>query len=340
MKHKKSFAIILIVFFIGLGAISGFSNTIADNISCRESNIEHFILNFSEPKTKENGEFINIIFEETNSFMTYETEPMMPFYSKTYEFPFGTKIIDVEVKTSKIETISIDKYIEPVPSKQRIADKIIMVDEILNKEIYVSSEPYPSEWFRHTKGAGLNLDNKHVLFLSLHIFPARYIPLKNSIEYARQINLSIIYEEPESEIKKSNSDNYALVIISPTEFSNNLIPLVSHKNNYGIKTKLITLEEIYDNFSGRDNAETIKYFVKHAIEKWNTNYVLLIGDIKKLPIRITYASFWEPDILSDLYYGDIYDSEYRFCSWDGNENNRFGEISGDFNNINNVDICI
>jgi hypothetical protein len=143
---------------------------------------------------------------------------------------------------------------------------------------------------------------------------------------------------------KIQSNSYDLVVITPSEFSDNLRSLIDHKNSYDVKTNLTTLENIYESFSGRDDAEKIKHFVKYAIEEWDTHYVLLVGDIKKLPIRTTYASPWGADILSDLYYADIYDENYSFCSWDANDNNRFGEVFYEdgfppkMNNIDGVDL--
>lgn len=334
----------IIVLFIGLAVSPGIIHTTAENVEKAQFNCETitFLQNFSAPITIENEQYIRIIVEETNSFSTYEEGPMMPFYSKTYEFNPGTKITNVEIAPSKIETMSVGKYIEPVPSKQIIDGKIVSIKKTLNQEIYKSSEPYPREWCSYTKGTGLNKNNEHVLFLSLHIYPARYIPLENSVEYTEQIKINITYEK--SEIREEYSDNYDLVIITPSEFYSILQPLVDHKNSYEIETNLVTLEEIYRDFSGRDNAEKIKYFIKHAVEKWDTHYVLLVGGVKKLPIRTTYASWWEADILSDLYYGDIYDSEYQFCSWDANENNLFGEVDGsggfppETDNIDGVDL--
>ena len=39
---------------------------------------------------------------------------------------------------------------------------------------------------------------------------------------------------------------YELMIISPDDFSNNLIPLVTHKVNMGISTIVVTLDDIYE----------------------------------------------------------------------------------------------
>lgn len=309
--------------FIGMGIAPGF--TLASDIF--ESTLEtvEFVQVFSEPMIIEKGEFVEIYVEETNSFMTDDGAPMMPFFSKTYEFPLGTEITNVEATTSKVETINVGKQVDPVPSKQRIGDSIALVETIMNQEVYTSSKPYPSEWCSYVTGAGLNKNNDHVLFLSLQVYPTRCLPLENTVQYVKQVEISVEYNVPDS--KTTNSDIYDLVIIAPLEFSDSLEPLIYHKNDYGVETNLVTLEYIYANFSGRDKAEKIKYFVKYAVEEWNTHYVLLIGDVKKLPIRTTYASPWEIDILSDLYYADIYDDNYSFCNWDANGNDIFGEVS-------------
>jgi hypothetical protein len=120
-----------------------------------------------------------------------------------------------------------------------------------------------------------------------------------------------------------------LIAITPSEFASNIVPLIEHKNNNEIKTKMISTEEIYSSFNGRDNTEKIKYFIKYAVEEWGAKYVLLMGDIKKIPIRTTKAMFFDElgdDLLSDLYYADIYDEYFEFCNWDGNNNNIFGEV--------------
>ena len=343
IKCRQKIIFVIIVLFIGIAISPGIIHTTAKNVEKTTSNCETitFFQDFSAPITIENEQYLRINVEETNSFTAYEEAPMMPFYSKTYEFNAGTKITNVEIALSKIKTMDVGKYIEPVPSKQIIDGGIVSIKKTLNKKIYDSFEPYPSEWYSYTTGTGLNRDNEHVLFLSMHIYPARYIPLENSVEYIEHIEINISYEK--SEIKEGYSDKYDLVIITPSEFYSNLQPLVDHKNNYEIETKLVMLEEIYERFSGRDDAEKIKYFIKHAVEEWDTHYVLLIGDVKKLPTRTTYASWWEPNILSDLYYGDIYNSEYKFCSWDSNDNNKFGEIEyedtpTEINNIDGVDL--
>ena len=46
-----------------------------------------------------------------------------------------------------------------------------------------------------------------------------------------------------------NNSSYDLIIICPKKFTNALKPLIRHKNNFNISTKLVTLKEIYNQIS-------------------------------------------------------------------------------------------
>ena len=97
--------------------------------------------------------------------------------------------------------------------------------------------------------------------------------------------------------------------------------MINHKNRIGVSTFLVTLDEVYDRmfWHGRDNAEKIKYFIKTAIEEWGINYVLFVGGKKGqsddwyCPVRyIHMENSWESEIISDLYFADIYESNGNF----------------------------
>jgi len=128
-------------------------------------------------------------------------------------------------------------------------------------------------------------------------------------------------------------NEYDMVIIAPTEFSNELQLLINHKNSVDIQTFLKTTEEIYLEYNGRDDAEQIKYFIYDSVENLGIQYVLLVGNVQKTPIRKTEVKqIWLEtgfiqiyDIITDLYYADIYDSNGSFSSWDSNDDNIFSE---------------
>ena len=129
-----------------------------------------------------------------------------------------------------------------------------------------------------------------------------------------------------------NTTYYQFLIITPKEFLPLLQPLVNHKIDMGMTTKLVSLEDVYDQmfWHGRDESEQIKYFIKTAIETWQTEYVLLVGDFRKMPIRYVHnqdilQGFNEPVFISELYYADIYNADGSFSTWDTDNDGIFGE---------------
>ena len=141
--------------------------------------------------------------------------------------------------------------------------------------------------------------------------------------------------------KIQNEENYDLLILTPRDFSDDLQPLVEHKEHYGIITKTVTLDDVYESVyfpvNGRDNAEKIKYFIKSAKENWSVSYVMLVGGEDEMPARYLNTRIISTPFISDLYYADIYNSSGIFCSWDSNDNSKFGELA--FNTtIDEVDL--
>ncbi len=133
----------------------------------------------------------------------------------------------------------------------------------------------------------------------------------------------------------SSKDTYLLLIIAPSVFADALQPLVVHKQAMGLTTKLVTLDEVYQQmyWQGRDDAEKVKYFIKTAVEEWETQYVLLVGGRSSqilpkwyCPMRYTnMVDDWDKQVISDLYFADIYDSHGNFSSWDSDNDGLYGE---------------
>ena len=132
-----------------------------------------------------------------------------------------------------------------------------------------------------------------------------------------------------------NNIEYDFIIITPADFSNELQPLQLHKDQHGIITKIVTLDNIYNgNYFpsyGRDKPEQIKYFIKNALETWDIQYVMLVGGKDDVPVRYVDICNWgeHSHCISDLYYADIYDDNGSFCSWDSNNDNIFAGQSMD-----------
>lgn len=131
----------------------------------------------------------------------------------------------------------------------------------------------------------------------------------------------------------SNVDEYDMVIIAPSLFSDELQPLINHKNNHDVDTFYKSTEQIYSEYDCRDNAEEIKYFIKDALESYKNKYVLLvggrIGQWFKWYIPPRYSNvddgFMHKQFLSDLYFSDIYNEDGDFEDWDSNGNGIYAE---------------
>jgi hypothetical protein len=142
--------------------------------------------------------------------------------------------------------------------------------------------------------------------------------------------------EIDESVVLSEENKVDLVILCPSEFAKTLEPLVKHKKEMGVKTRLYTLYEI--NIAGEkgyDAPEKVKYFIKAAYDQLGIKYVLLVGGYKKFPVRYIYnyedwLGYPEPSIISDLYYADLYDNCNVFQTWDTNNNHVYGEWMSDF----------
>ncbi len=153
----------------------------------------------------------------------------------------------------------------------------------------------------------------------------------------------MLSENSISDETTQGKDGYNFLIVAPSEFTMALQPLPTHKDSHGVRTILVSLDEIYNSnyftVQGRDDAEKVKYFIKNSIEEWGIKYVMLVGGrhggfLKEkwwCPVRYSHlgvSSDWEKCYLSDLYFADIYDSDGYFSSWDNNDNGIFGEWKG------------
>jgi hypothetical protein len=286
---------------------------------------------------------------ETNNYLFDSGKPILPIIRKSYYFPFHTQIKNVNIQTNNYELYTINQPIQPTPlpvtSVQGRETPATNTENI--EDFYQNTQKYPKNPSTYRLHAGLE-GKDHVIILVVEIFPVIYYPQENTLEIARDIDIEITYELPKNPVVFQ--DEYDMVIIAPRKFTLALNPLIEHKNNMGIETTLKTTESIYEEYSGRDQPEKIKYFIKDAIETWNISYVLLCGGKKSLlfgnwgmegpyqpddslwevPVRYNTLldSTGEAGCLTDLYFADIYKIEGStpvFDDWDSDENNIFAQ---------------
>lgn len=374
MKKMINLLIVIILIISGIGAVA---------IDKQQTNYI-VINNSSEIKfstfeiTDTNEGYYEIKMNDISTFLMEPGRPMLPKVVETYELPFGVKNVEVEVKINNINEKLIQNEIQPSPRMLPMItpEQISLSREEKDLSIYNSDNPYPSNWYTYSIRCGLNNENERVTYVTIHIFPIKYIPNQGKLLISESSDIQVNYEkivEPKIDVLSS----YDLVIITPSKFANELNRLETHKNNVGITTFLKTTEEIYSDYNGVDKPEQIKYFIKDAIETYDIKYVLLVGGLKSqiyakpkddtnqgskgwyLPVRYTnlydkpkfplYSeeNIFDPGVISDLYYADIYDGEGGFSSWDPNNDGVFAAWAYPDPNVKNdtdidmvPDVCI
>ncbi len=289
-----------------------------DNISIKSKEMEIF---FSAPTVKYNSKYAEINLKETDSVILAPGKPILPKSNIIMKFPLGTKIQNIKVILSEVKQLTLLKSLITAPYPIINSDNLGLMKNNLKPDLLKTSDVYPKKWFDYKTGGGLE-NEERITFLSIHLYPVKYLPALEKIEYVDKIKIEVEYSTPEN--PRNYPDVYDLLIIAPSEFYDNLNLLVEHKNNCGVSTKLVKTEEISS--PGRDKQEQIKYFIKESIENWDIKYVLLVGTKTKIPVRYTYPmDLLYGKIPTDLYYADIYDSNGSFSSWDSNNNDIFGE---------------
>ncbi len=322
--------IIFLLTFIFL--INGFSTaSILTKENKSSFNIEY--IEFSKPRIDYSSDYSKIIIDEIDSVIINQNKPILPVYKKTYIYPYGTKIKDIEFKiTSEISNEKIQKKLQSSPDQVPPNNKLNINKSTLNNLDNNLREFYPDKWFDYEISTG-KINGNLKLILDYVLYPVRC--QNDYIYYISGCEIKIIFENSK-EIETIN-DDIDLIIIGPEEFSSYLQPFVDHKESHGLKSRLITLESIYGGTyfptEGRDDAEKVKYFIKNALDNWNISYVLLVGGRKPgifekwyTPVRYVNVYWYaETKYISDLYFADIYDGENNFSTWDSDNNNVFSE---------------
>jgi hypothetical protein len=342
---------ITIVLIIGMLIITTFSSvgiSIHDDTSIIETRQIYFT---REPTTYEQDGYLHITYDGTNGYLDIPGKPTLPLSKTVFEFSKNTKILDVSLTHSQSRSKTISSKIVPAsdPSITSYPDPTEPSDQFAeDRTIYDSNELYPSTWFDYSIKCGLNENGEDTTFVIVDVYPIRYQPLEGMIQYLSNAKINIAFQAPSDNTDTQTINSFDLLIITPETFVNPLQPLVEHKESIDITTTVKTVEDILSEYSGRDQPEQIKYFIKDAKENYGITSVLLVGGLKSyiyakdkedrnhgstngwhVPVRYTNIRHSnEVGVISDLYYSDLYryneeTAEWEFEDWNSNGDDIF-----------------
>ncbi len=135
---------------------------------------------------------------------------------------------------------------------------------------------------------------------------------------------------PTSLLIASIYGQYDYLIITKPELADSFNDFIQWKAGKGIKVAMVSVDDIKNNYAGRDSQEKIRNFIKDAYLYWKIEYVLLGADVESIPARKFYAivetNFFDVyekiesnDIPADVYYSAM-DGD-----WNANGNDKWGE---------------
>ncbi len=283
-------------------------------------------------------------------------EPALPYEMVSLLIPEGHDAVNINVEYLNEVVVPGIYTISPVQPAQPISrpEKHTF---FMKEDVYAFDGTYPSS------GEG-NLTTGYYAGYSIAscaITPLRYNPARKTVSYFTDVVVTI-ETAPSAKAKKAaallRSDNrtietlqkrvqntraiekysrkeikndnaYDNLIICPEQFTNDMEALSELYLKRGLRTQIVSLEEIYSAMNGQDNQEKIRNFI---IQEYTDNgifYVLLGGDVELFPYRGFYcsvqsSSFYEDhNIPSDLYFSAL------DGTWDDNNNGVWGEIGED-----------
>jgi hypothetical protein len=274
--------------------------------------------------------------------------PLLPRAAFSLLIPQNAEVVNVEVISLENEVISGKYEIYPTQPPRPFIKGTVPPFVEPKKDIYGQDKPYPEKIIEspHTGSMG------GYRLASLHIFPLQYIPAEKKLVFYSRIRLRVNYEttahllkmktEKQNKIFKEGVKNLILnpedigifeppvgfnhsldllpdtieyVIITVDSLASTFQELADWKTKKGVPAKVVTLDSIYDNYMGADNAERIRNFIIDANSSWGTIWVLLGGQCDNewgqeiVPRRNVYYKLVDGDeydtIPSDLYFSDL-----------------------------------
>jgi hypothetical protein len=277
--------------------------------------------------------------------------PALPFLMYQYQLPANQNIDTIEVEILKADTLEGAYQIIP-GSEQYILSRNIKYGKLSKSAIYNQNKPYPEKIVKN-KGCGYLSGRK---IASLQIYPLIYNPHQKKVVLIEKLEITIHEKQTGIGLQKKNltSENLNLkqyyknidflqdrelesrfnqenyhpyLIITSEDLSSDFKRLEIWKRQKGLNPKIITTDEISENYNGKDLPAKIRNFIIYARNSWRTKWLLLGGDTDIIPARYAYAFDCQAngpadanDIPCDLYYSDL------DGNWNQDGDNIYGEV--------------
>jgi hypothetical protein len=276
-------------------------------------------------------------------------EPTLPWQSVSLILPQGQEAVSINVEFSDFVELEGSFNLYPYQQPRPVSNE----EEIpfaKNETLYRSGNAYPTRSFSNVSTQYLN----GVAFAFSGFTPVQYVPATGKVSYARTVKVSIetsmsrdhsrklwLTPENEASIKRlAQNENvlstynkrgraiggYDMLVITSEEWIPHFGEYLNLYNGKGIRTHIVSLEEIYAAMEGRDEPEQIRNYIIQEYEENGISMVSLGGDVSIVPYRSLYCfaqEGYEDDLPSDMYYACL------DGTLNDDDDDRWGEVGED-----------
>ena len=244
-------------------------------------------------------------------------EPVLPFKVAKLLLPPGGDVTRVDVTpVGKVADLPLAQRVEhgqrPIPVGQAAGPAAQP-----NPQTYSAAKAVPGRW-----GERFSVQTfRGYRILLVRLYPVQYTPVPGKLQCASRLAVSVelgksavknaatfrgkasdrtlvtgIVDNPElasayasSPVRPASGSSYDYLLITSAALQGAFQPLLDQKTARGLAVVTETIEDIYSNYPGVDNAEKVRSFIQHAYNDWGVDYVLLGGDVAVVPWRGAYG---------------------------------------------------
>ena len=322
------------------------------------------------------------IYNNHSNFRENEDEPALPYLSY-YVLVGKDEVFDSLTIQTQEQIVMADVMMAHNPSIQTISEVLTPVPEDGNRTfIPFMQSTYPSlvaeyngthvmngykilefsicPYIYETQTQTLKFTTAMILHIHKHTASSGYSVNYSELERKRNeimhyvVNpedVTVLYPIPTASNGSNETPTLAntptqYLIITKESLANSFEPLARWKTCKGVKTEIVTTEQIYANDSTQDSQELkIKKYIRNFRTANNNalEYVMLGGYGSIIPSL--WCTIYNPvkntecNIKTDYYYSCLDGEDKGFAfDWNGNGNNKYGEPTDNLDLF--PDICI
>ncbi|MCK4700103.1 MAG: T9SS type A sorting domain-containing protein [Bacteroidales bacterium] len=336
---KKSLIVLFILFYSS--SIFGQSGSFSVSF-----NIEDFEINRS-------AEYSYFDLQKSNLYYkTTPGTPAVPYLPVNFAVPYGSEFIEISVS---FDTVLIAEEIVLQPMQRAVPIGVKKKERIKVgplSDIYNSSQPFPREQVQFTSSQQMSCYQ----FFTFDVSPLMYLPVEKRLYLVTDLTVNVAYtsgqntnagnrfddgtfygmlkeevinsEDLQANIRNRGAeDECQYLIITSNSLKESFQPLAEWKNQTGVTTEIVSVEDIYAKHHFHSHQMAIKKFIHDYYQHKGTLFFLLGGDLEVVPVQRCIGKSEDDDegdntMPADLFFA-CFDATF---DWDFNNNKIFGEV--------------